>query len=72
MCKISAKNIKLYGSWRSTFSIFQTKNLVSRRSVLISVLDLSHLNEEDNELCRITRFWAVQIGHFKPKNDATS
>ena len=30
VCKISAKNIKLYGSWSSSkFSIFQTKNLVS-------------------------------------------
>ena len=30
MCKISAKNIKLYGSWSlSMFPIFQTKNLVS-------------------------------------------
>ena len=30
VCKISAKNIKLYGSWSSLkFSIFQTKNLVS-------------------------------------------
>ena len=30
LCKISAKNIKLYGRWSSLkFSIFQTKNLVS-------------------------------------------
>ena len=30
MCKISAKNIKLCGSWSSSkFSIFQTKSLVS-------------------------------------------
>ena len=31
-CKISAKNIKLYGSWSSSkFSIFQTKNLRNNR-----------------------------------------
>ena len=32
VCEVSGKNIELYGSWSlSKFSIFQTKNLVSRK-----------------------------------------